>query len=61
MLLSSAFDDFDKNPAIGARDRIIFEMQLAELIRCCCQVIDVGQVTGIELFQGWQVDQASRS
>jgi EAL domain-containing protein (putative c-di-GMP-specific phosphodiesterase class I) len=30
-LLSPVFDDFDKNPAIETRDRIIFEMQLAEL------------------------------
>jgi c-di-GMP-related signal transduction protein len=133
------FDDFDKRPAIQARDRIIFEMQLAELTgdlpghlsatkrlrdrgyrRCLdgvshqallyvnfrrldvdyvkmvwddallqledhamgelreaiaecgakriiltrCgrrQAIDVGQAMGIELFQGWQVDQANRS
>ena len=138
-LLSPAFDDFDKLPAIEARDRIIFEMQLAELTgdlaghlsaakrlrergyrRCLdgvshkallyinfrrldvdyvkviwddallqiddhamgelreaiadcgvkriiltqCgrrQAIDVGQAMGIELFQGWQVDQANRS
>lgn len=138
-VLSSVFDDFDKRPAIQARDRIIFEMQLAELTgdlaghlsaakrlrergyrRCLdgvshkallyinfrrldvdyvkviwddallqiddhamselreaiadcgakriiltqCgrrQAIDVGQAMGIELFQGWQVDQANRS
>ena len=138
-LLSPVFDEFDKNPAIETRDRIIFEMQLAELTadlpgylsatkrlqergyrRCLdgvshqallyinfrrldvdyvkvvwddallqvdgdalrelrdaiadcgseriiltrCgrrQAIDVGQAMGIELFQGWQVDQANRS
>jgi EAL domain-containing protein (putative c-di-GMP-specific phosphodiesterase class I) len=138
-LLSPVFDDFDKLPAIEARDRVIFEMQLTELTadlpghlsaarrlqdrgyrRCLdgvshqallyvnfrrldadyvkvvwddallqledhvmgelreaiaecgakriiltrCgrrQAIDVGQAMGIELFQGWQVDQANRS
>jgi EAL domain-containing protein (putative c-di-GMP-specific phosphodiesterase class I) len=138
-LLSPVFDDFDKNPAIETRDRIVFEMQLAELTadlpgylsaskrlqergyrRCldgvshqallyinfrrldvdyvkvvwddallqtdddvmrelreaiadcgaeriiltrCSrrQAIDVGQAMGIELFQGWQVDQANRN
>ena len=138
-LLSAAFDDFDKNPAVQTRDRIIFEMQLSELAadlpaylsatkrlqdrgyrRCLdgvshhallyinfrrldvdyvkvawddallqiddeamrdlreaiadcgseriiltrCgrrQAIDVGRAMGIELFQGWQVDQANRS
>jgi len=138
-LLSPVFDDFDKNPAIVMRDRIIFEMQLAELTadlpgylsatkrlqdrgyrRCLdgvshqallyinfrrldvdyvkvvwddallqsddqtlrelrdaiadcgsgriiltrCgrrQAIDVGRTIGIELFQGWQVDQANRN
>ena len=138
-LLSQAFDNFDKNPTIQTRDRIIFEMQAAELTsdlpgylsatrrlqergyrRCLdgvthqallyinfrrldvdyvklvwddallsldegamgelqdviadcgseriiltrCgrrQAIDVGQAMGIEMFQGWQVDQANRS
>jgi EAL domain-containing protein (putative c-di-GMP-specific phosphodiesterase class I) len=137
-LLSPVFDDFDRNPAIEARDRIICEMQLAELTgdlpgylsatkrlqergyrRCLdgvshqallyinfrrldvdyvkvvwddallqvedhvmrelreaiadcgtdriiltrCgrrQAIDVGHAMGIELFQGWQVDQVNR-
>jgi hypothetical protein len=32
------------------------------LTRCGrCQAIDVGQAMGIELFQGWQVDQANRN
>jgi EAL domain-containing protein (putative c-di-GMP-specific phosphodiesterase class I) len=138
-LLSPAFDDFDRNPTIQTRARIIFEMQAAELTsdlpgylsatkrlqergyrRCLdgvthqallyvnfrrldvdyvkvvwddamlslderalaelqdviadcgseriiltrCgrrQAIDVGQAMGIEMFQGWQVDQANRS
>ncbi|HJT06874.1 MAG TPA: EAL domain-containing protein [Stellaceae bacterium] len=30
-LLSPVFDDFDENPTIETRDRIIFELQLAEL------------------------------
>ncbi|HKW53034.1 MAG TPA: EAL domain-containing protein, partial [Stellaceae bacterium] len=30
-LLSSVFDDFDKHPGIQTRDRVIFEIQLAEL------------------------------
>ena len=25
------------------------------------QAVDVGQAMGIELFQGWQIDQANRS